>query len=66
MVVIGTGVEMGSHQHLILAAPHLLGQFHADAVTFLGSDFAALETLVSVISDIAACFTKAFLYGKHF
>ena len=63
VVVVGSRVEVGRHQHLVVVAPELPGGLQPDSVTLRRRHLAGLEGLVGVVGHVAAGFAKAPLGG---
>lgn len=61
----GACVQVRRNQHLILIAPHFLGKLNADFVAKLRRYLTCFKALISVIGDVTACFSEAFLHGAH-
>ena len=65
VVVVGSRVEVGRHQHLIAVAPEPPGGLQPDPVTFRRRHLAGLEGLVCVVGYIAAGLAEAPLGSGH-
>lgn len=64
MIMIVVGVDVGGDDGFVLAAPEFAGQFDANLMCMLRSDFPGREALISMEDQVAAYFSKA-LFG-HF
>lgn len=65
VIVIAVGVDVGSDDDFVLAAPDPVGEFDTDFVCQLGSDFSGREALISVEDQVAASFGKALFCHVH-
>ena len=59
-------IQVNSHKHLILVAPHPPCSFHTDFKGLLRCDLARLKTLYPMITDDLATKSEPPLYGNHF
>ena len=65
MIVQIICVQMGSHDYLIILAPHTPCGFQTDFVRFFGSNLAAYKTLITVIGNIPAKLAVTTLSSHH-
>ena len=65
MVVVGSRIEVGRHQHLVAVAPEPPRGLQPDPVTLRRRHLAGLEGLVGVVGHVAAGLAEASLGGGH-
>ena len=58
VIVTAVGVDVGGDDDFVLAAPEFAGQFDADFMCLLRSDFPGREALIGVEDQVAAGFSK--------